>query len=589
MSPTTVTADGVQKNIIPIVFKSLKNKRFANYLVLNLRLDEILTNYGAEKYTPNTSIYVLNKYTRQIFGTNPDSTGDYLADNTLYRLLMSNETSFEYKEENEPRSLYNLYSATDSLLGYTYFTQTPRTDILKIHFSDFMFSFFLVGLIILTSYIVALKNSNKIIKPLEQVAMTLNNEKSVHDSDDNFFEYLQTSAKKVIKNNLELSTTLPYAQENYLINYLNSTDYTIDNPTKTLISESLKFKHDFFCTIIIQLYPTNLLFNSYTSEEYLNIQTGFYNIVKEYFSEKFDIFIIPSEQESFYIIINTDREDCKDDIYDVLDELKVCLKNDTDYVELFIGIGNVHKSLSGLKISHKEALKSLRAMPKSRPSIQVSVDKTIKYIFSNNDESNLLDALIMNDTNKALEIINNAVEKNENIDERSTKQLYSQILNTIFKAKRIKKISFNEQNKYDFETAYELMSKSTSEMYKQILILLEHFTVKPKKNIIGAEIIQYIDDNFSNNMLSLDLIANEFNVNSSYLSVLLKNTLNINYHDYLNNLRINEAKRMLTKTNMPIKEILKSVGFNNKQTFISTFKKITHVTPNEYRKNKSAQ
>ena len=90
-------------------------------------------------------------------------------------------------------------------------------------------------------------------------------------------------------------------------------------------------------------------------------------------------------------------------------------------------------------------------------------------------------------------------------------------------------------------------------------------------------------------MLSLESIAQVFNINSSYLSVLLKNTLSIGFHDYLNNLRITEAKRLLTQTDKPIQDIFHDVGFNNKQTFIRSFKNVTHITPSEYRKNKHAR
>lgn len=589
MSPSIVTVEGETKNIIPVVFRQLNGTKINSYLIVNLSLDSLLAGYNSDKYTENTIFYVLNNYTGQIFSTIPGDSGKYINNTPLYQSLLSETASFKYTSDDGILSIICRYSATDSLLGYTYFAKTPYMDIIMMQLPNTLFSLLAVGIIMMLAYILALKNSNKILHPLEQIAKTFNGDKTIDYEGTDFFEYLQTSAKYLVKNNSKLSNILPYAQEKYLINYLNSTDYTIDNPTKEIISASLPFKHNFFCSVIIQLYPTNLLYDSYTNAEYINIQNGFYNIVKEYFIAKFDTFIVSSEKETLYIIINTDNQNPLEEINSILNKIKVCLNNDSEYVELFIGLGETHEGLSGLKESHNEALNSLQITPKSKPNILFSIDKTIKYIFSNNDEANLLNALITNNTKKAMEIINYSVQKNENIDNRSLKQLYSQILNTILKAIRIKKIPFSEQGKYDFEICYELLSKSVDKIYQHILSLLDLFNVQDTKETITKDIVSYINDNYSDSMLSLESIAQVFNINSSYLSVLLKNTLSIGFHDYLNNLRITEAKRLLTQTDKPIQDIFHDVGFNNKQTFIRSFKNVTHITPSEYRKNKHAR
>ena len=42
-------------------------------------------------------------------------------------------------------------------------------------------------------------------------------------------------------------------------------------------------------------------------------------------------------------------------------------------------------------------------------------------------------------------------------------------------------------------------------------------------------------------------------------------------------------------TDKPIQDIFRETGFNNKQTFIRSFKAVAHVTPGEYRRNKNAK
>ncbi|MCI6732887.1 MAG: AraC family transcriptional regulator, partial [Lachnospiraceae bacterium] len=55
--------------------------------------------------------------------------------------------------------------------------------------------------------------------------------------------------------------------------------------------------------------------------------------------------------------------------------------------------------------------------------------------------------------------------------------------------------------------------------------------------------------------------------------------------NYLIQLRIEQAKRMLKESNLTILEISMECGFNNTSYFIRQFRKYTGKTPREYRRN----
>lgn len=589
ISPSVVTTEtGDKKTIIPIVFRKISDKKIKNYLIVNLSLDMLFDEINSDQYTKNTGVYVLNLYTGQTFCKDTKNSGKYILETPLYTTLSKGSGSFKYTE-NGKKFLVCAYSSNNTILGYTYFSQTPYSDIWKMVFPSIILSLFFIIVVVLITYILTLKNSVKIMRPLEQLATTFSANNKLDYSSTDLFEYLESSAKYLVKNSSDFTNILPYAQEKYLINYLNSADYTIDESSREIITKSLPFKNRFFTSLIIQVYPTNLLYDNYSTLEYINIQKGIYNIVKEYFRAKFDTFIISSEKETLYIIINSKAENPQNEINSILNSIKSSLVHDSAYIELFIGLGNTHHGLDGLKISHSEALNSLKIMPKSSPKILFSADRTIKYVFSNTDEVNLLNSLLTNDSEKAAEIMHSVLKKNENIDYRSMKQIYSQILNTILKAMRIKKISFDEESKYDFEISSEILNKSPEEIHKNLLSLLSYFSSNNRKDYREQQIVDYINENYTDSSLSLEAVAQYFDLNSSYLSVLLKKYLSIGFHDYLNNLRINAAKKMLTQTNKSIQDIFKEVGFNNKQTFVRVFKSITHVTPSEYRKNKNSR
>ncbi len=98
---------------------------------------------------------------------------------------------------------------------------------------------------------------------------------------------------------------------------------------------------------------------------------------------------------------------------------------------------------------------------------------------------------------------------------------------------------------------------------------------------------------YLNSNLSLQTIADEFNISSGYLSQLINNYGNQNFNDLINSLRIKDAEKMLQSkifNKYTINAIALEAGFNSKSNFYLTFKKFTGTTPLEYIKyNKSVQ
>lgn len=91
---------------------------------------------------------------------------------------------------------------------------------------------------------------------------------------------------------------------------------------------------------------------------------------------------------------------------------------------------------------------------------------------------------------------------------------------------------------------------------------------------------------FLDSELTLDAIATELNVSKGHLSRTINNELGMGFSDYVNSLRVNEAisqlKNMTHLNDHPLTIGLKS-GFNSKTTFYAVFKKLTGLTPQQFR------
>jgi two-component system, response regulator YesN len=99
------------------------------------------------------------------------------------------------------------------------------------------------------------------------------------------------------------------------------------------------------------------------------------------------------------------------------------------------------------------------------------------------------------------------------------------------------------------------------------------------------EAVTYIRFNIDQ-PLSLSHIADTLGVHPSHLSRTFKRELGMTLTDYVNKLRIEEAKYVLDQGNASVTEAALSVGYNDPNYFSKVFTKLEHVTPHDYRKRK---
>ena len=83
--------------------------------------------------------------------------------------------------------------------------------------------------------------------------------------------------------------------------------------------------------------------------------------------------------------------------------------------------------------------------------------------------------------------------------------------------------------------------------------------------------------------ITLDMITKKFAINRNKLNALFVKNSSMTCMNYLQKLRIDLAKILLSKTEIPISEVSSRVGFPDPNYFTKLFKKTTGVTPSKYR------
>ena len=133
---------------------------------------------------------------------------------------------------------------------------------------------------------------------------------------------------------------------------------------------------------------------------------------------------------------------------------------------------------------------------------------------------------------------------------------------------------------------YNGVFKQRTEIRKKNTTLIKEFIPKNNKiENIKKSICK--EKAFLDPSLNLYYIAKKYHLNESYLSQLFNKNNEINFPTYINNLRVEESKKLLVNKsyeNYDINSIGLESGFNSKSAFYNAFKKITGLTPTQYRR-----
>ena len=96
-------------------------------------------------------------------------------------------------------------------------------------------------------------------------------------------------------------------------------------------------------------------------------------------------------------------------------------------------------------------------------------------------------------------------------------------------------------------------------------------------------VVKYLKDNYNTEIKLEEAALNSF-LSKSYFSRLFRRVTGNSFTQYLHQIRVEEACRLLKTTEMPINDISVQIGFNDVKFFYLIFKRIKKMTPGEYRK-----
>lgn len=224
-----------------------------------------------------------------------------------------------------------------------------------------------------------------------------------------------------------------------------------------------------------------------------------------------------------------------------------------------------------------------------------AVPKTISapYTFNMQDEQALLQLLKAADREGVLNYLHQIFEniRESHLDAARVQIIFAELFNLLNRFLRDYQMDitavYPDFQQVMFQHFQHMTLNEMNEWLANGYCKALQLTVQPAENQDCHEVTRqacsFIKRNFTDN-ISLNDIAEQIGVSSSYLSRIFKEDTGKGVVEYLNHVRVEYAKQLIAE-GAKLNELSKRVGFNSNTYFFTVFKQSTGKTPKQYKQN----
>lgn len=256
---------------------------------------------------------------------------------------------------------------------------------------------------------------------------------------------------------------------------------------------------------------------------------------------------------------------------------------------LKIGVGNPVDDLNNIRSSYLNSLYALEAdgtivffedLSKTLPSIgQYPAENVI--VFLNYIKNGEKDAALAE-----LENIRDYISKNV-VSILTERYICYEILSAYIKTLKHIDMPLTKQENEDI-LGFNNINEMCELLIPTVVRVCDSIShaKKDNRNEFNDSIVKYVDNNFTDQNLSLMQVADNYNISVYTLSRLFKEITGVGFKEYVTEKRIELSKHLLSTTNKKVAEIAAEVGFGSVSHFIRVFKSNCGVSPSNYNKRK---
>ncbi|HWT75571.1 MAG TPA: response regulator [Mobilitalea sp.] len=328
-------------------------------------------------------------------------------------------------------------------------------------------------------------------------------------------------------------------------------------------------------------------------EKYELLRFSVFNKIQDYFMNKKNGFVVKRDDDSCNLIVLVPKRGRKELLQQEIDSVIDLIHQDYR-IELFVAIGEYVDSMKAMKLAYKTARFAfeLRFFDNKRIISYDEINKDYEKSFE--DYQSICDKIagdIITGSNELEWDLRSCLDIIENLHYGNRYAVINRCLSFAVNMYRILE-GYHLVNSDMLDKQDEFMSKlrnmdTFQELRQEFMLyykaLIDQIYHNNKDKIEVAKIKNYIQQNYAGN-LTLEHMAKLVYMNSYYFSSFFKKETGENFKEYLTNIRMKEAIRLIMSTDMKTYEIAEMVGYNNVRQFTSKFVELFKVSPSDYKK-----
>jgi YesN/AraC family two-component response regulator len=100
--------------------------------------------------------------------------------------------------------------------------------------------------------------------------------------------------------------------------------------------------------------------------------------------------------------------------------------------------------------------------------------------------------------------------------------------------------------------------------------------------------VDYIKRNYMKK-IALEEVASNVNLSTTYFSAVFKDEMKCNFNSYVNKIRIEMSKKLLSDNTIPLVDVANLVGYEDQSYFTKVFRNQTGISPGKFRERRGQQ
>ncbi|MBT2293213.1 response regulator [Paenibacillus albidus] len=394
----------------------------------------------------------------------------------------------------------------------------------------------------------------------------------------------------------DYSLSLSHLKENFFKDLISG--FINEKDANTKANElHIRVKSSELVVLILKLNHFETLKKKYVEKDEKLLRFSILNILEEVIPSKWDKEIVIGNSSEYLVIVNTlpESTSVRTEIERLCSKMLASLK---DFMNLTLSVGasTLVPGFKHLKTAYKEATQALsyhfftdnRNVLFYEDIAKEPVREAVESLITLEEEQEFVTMWSSKDENQSGEFLAGFRSKLEGLraDEHSIRMKYIWLMEKINTqlTRPGKGEGFSFVGHSFYETAlngdnWVGIHQSMLEYIAYCFDVDSRFMRESTYSELAVDIINkyYAED------ISLQSVANQINVNPSYLSRIFKQEKGENFISYLTQVRIDKAKVYLKGGKLKVYEIADKVGYHNYTYFSKIFKKNVGVTPEEYR------